>query len=90
MFSWLKRRYPMLKPDPLDPLNYQSVVFNHMRPNGKVFERVELVNATIEKVNEDGTIVWSFEKIRVRPWWRALYRWWRSLVRKPLPVLEGK
>jgi len=89
MISWIKRQYPMLKPDPLDPLSYKSVIFNHMRPGGEIFERVELVDATIEKINEDGSIVWSYRRIRVRPWWRVFSRLWRRVTRRPLS-LEGR
>jgi len=82
--QWMKAAYPGLKPDEHDPLSYPLVCFTLCRPDGRIVERVELLNATISEVKPDGTIVWDFERFRIRPWWRAVYRWWRRLIGKPI------
>ncbi len=88
--KWLEAAYPGLKPDPANPLNYDKVTFSHCRPDGKVYESVSLISATIYKLNEDGTITWKYKKVRIRPWWRVIYRWWRKWRGRPLAMLEGQ
>lgn len=90
LVEWLRAAYPGLQVDDENPIEYPVVSLNSCRAGtGKVIERWDMIDVTIAEIKDDGTIVWEFRKLRVRPWWRALYRWWRWLIRKPLPGPPG-
>lgn len=85
--QWLRAKYPLLPVNPDAPTYYPVVALircDYQRGFRPV-ERVELVDAHIVSVRDDGTLVWEYRKMRVRPWWRALYRWVRALLGRPLP-----
>lgn len=89
LVDWIRAAYPGLDVDEKDPLNFDSVSLCRCRRDGKVIERFEMVKASIMDIAEDGMITWEYRKLRVRPWWRALYRWWMSMVGKPVPGPPG-
>lgn len=87
LVSWLQARHPHLAVDEKNPLEYPTVELvrcDHRR-GFRVIERVELIDARIMEIKEDGSIVWEYRKLRVRPWWRALYRWVRAFFGSPIP-----
>jgi len=89
--SWLRAKYPLLPVNDADPTHFPIVSLvrcDHRRAFRPV-ERVDLIDAHIVTVRENGTLVWEYRKLRVRPWWRALYRWFRAFIGKPLPGFGG-
>lgn len=91
LVGWLTAAYPGLNVDPKSPLEYPCVALCAVRArSGRVVERWEMIDATITVIKDDGTIVWEYRRLRVRPWWRALYRWVRRLFGRPLPGPEGR